>query len=141
MVSFKYLFNLVSWLQYRIQVIEMVPINMQHIIWLLLLKLGFPSGSVVKNLPTNANLIPGSGRSSGQRKWQYTPIFLPGKSHGERAMAGYNPRGHERAGHDLATKQQQWQCMHIYPYFSFAFKNGIPKLWRTAFLLMVTKRF
>ena len=107
MVSFKYLFNLVSWLQYRIQVIEMVPINMQHIIWLLLLKLGFPSGSVVKNLPTNANLIPGSGRSSGQRKWQYTPIFLPGKSHGERALAGYNPWGHERAGHDLATKQQQ----------------------------------
>ena len=36
---------------------------MQHIIWLLLLKLGFPSSSVVKNLPINANLIPGSGRS------------------------------------------------------------------------------
>ena len=98
---------------------------MQHLICLVLLKLGFPGGSVVKNLPTNAYLIPGSGRSSGQRKWQYTPIFSPGKSHGERGPAGYSPWAHERAGHDLATKQQQQQCVHIHPYFSsLHFKMG-----------------
>jgi len=26
-------------------------------------------------------------------KWQPTPIFLPGKSHGQRSLAGYSPWG------------------------------------------------
>ena len=25
------------------------------------------------------------------RKWQPTPVFLPGKSHGQRSLAGYSP--------------------------------------------------
>ena len=33
--------------------------------------------------------IPGSGRSSGEKKWQTTPVFLPEKSHGLRSLAGY----------------------------------------------------
>ena len=56
---------------------------------------GFPDGSVVKNLPANAGdtgLIPGSGRSP-RRKWQPTPIFLPGGSHGQKRLAGYSPWG------------------------------------------------
>ena len=28
-----------------------------------------------------------------RRKWQPTPVFLPGESHGLRSLAGYNPRG------------------------------------------------
>ena len=39
---------------------------------------------MVKNLPANAGdlgLIPGS------RKWQPTPIFLPGKFHGDKSLA------------------------------------------------------
>ena len=32
---------------------------------------------------------------------------LPGKSHGQRNLVNYSPWGHKRAGHDLATKQQQ----------------------------------
>ena len=28
-----------------------------------------------------------------RRKWQPTPIFLPGKSHGWRNLAGYSPWG------------------------------------------------
>jgi len=27
------------------------------------------------------------------RAWQHTPIFLPGESHGQRSLAGYNPCG------------------------------------------------
>ena len=57
---------------------------------------------VVRNLPTNArdvrdvSSIPGLGRSLGEgnawrRKWQPTPVFLPGKSHGQRSLAGYSP--------------------------------------------------
>ena len=30
-----------------------------------------------------------------RRKWQPTPIFLPGKSHGQRSLVGYSPWGHE----------------------------------------------
>ena len=54
---------------------------------------GFLAGSVVKNLPANAGYsgsIPGSGRFPWRRKWQPTPVFLPGKSHGQRSLAGYS---------------------------------------------------
>ena len=41
-----------------------------------------------------AGLIPGSGRSiPWRRKWQPTPVFLPGKSHGWRSLVGYSPWG------------------------------------------------
>ena len=58
----------------------------------------FPGDSVVKNLPTNTgdtSLIPGSGRFPWRRKWQPTSVFLPGKSHGQRRLVGYNPWGHK----------------------------------------------
>ena len=31
------------------------------------------------------------------RKWQPTPVFLLGKSHGQRSLAGYSPWGHKEA--------------------------------------------
>ena len=57
----------------------------------------FPGGSVIKNLPPSAadtgdaGLIPGLGRQPGVRTWLPTPVFLPGKSHGQRNVAGYSP--------------------------------------------------
>ena len=41
----------------------------------------------------DAGLIPGSGKISWRRKWQSTPVFLPGESHGQRNLVGYSPRG------------------------------------------------
>ena len=41
-----------------------------------------------------------------RRKWQPTPVFFPGKSHGQRSLVGYSPWDHKRAGHDSGTKQQ-----------------------------------
>ena len=32
-----------------------------------------------------------SGKIPWKRKWQPTPVFLPGKSHGQRSLMGYNP--------------------------------------------------
>ena len=32
-----------------------------------------------------------------RRKWQPSPVFLPGKSHGQRNLAGYNPQGHKES--------------------------------------------
>ena len=31
----------------------------------------------------------------GRREWQPTSVLLPGKSHGERSLAGYSPWGHK----------------------------------------------
>ena len=30
-----------------------------------------------------------------RRKWQPTPVFLPGKSHGQRSLVGYRPWGYK----------------------------------------------
>ena len=51
---------------------------------------------MVRNLPANtgdikdSGSIPGSGRS---RKWQPTPVILPGEFHGQRSLEGYSPQG------------------------------------------------
>ena len=45
---------------------------------------------------------PWVGKIPWRRKWQPTP----GKSHGQRSLAGYSPSGPQRAGHNWATKQQ-----------------------------------
>ena len=39
------------------------------------------------------------------------PVFLPGQSHGQRNLVGYNPQGRKRVRHDLATKQQEKDCL------------------------------
>ena len=33
-------------------------------------------------------------------KWQCTPVFLPGKSYGQRSLVGYSPWGCKRVRHD-----------------------------------------
>ena len=45
-----------------------------------------------------------------RRNWRPTPVFLPGKSHGLRSLAGY---GVIRVRHDLVTKQQQLYIYYI----------------------------
>ena len=35
------------------------------------------------------------GKIPWRKKWQPTPLFLSGKSHGERNLAGYNPWVHK----------------------------------------------
>ena len=35
---------------------------------------------------------PWVGKIPWRRKWQPTPVFLPGESHGQRSLVGYSPR-------------------------------------------------
>ena len=35
------------------------------------------------------------GNGRWRKKWQPTPVFLPGESHGQRNVAGYSPWGHK----------------------------------------------
>ena len=46
---------------------------------------------------------PWIGKISWRRKWQPTPVFLPGESHGRRSLVGYSPRGSKKVRHDWAT--------------------------------------
>ena len=57
---------------------------------------GFPGGSVGKESACNAGDLgdPWIGKIPWRRKWQPTPVFLPGKSHGQSSLQGYNPWGH-----------------------------------------------
>ena len=66
--------------------------------------MGFPGGSVVKNLPSNVGDTRDAdlswvGKIPWSRKWQPTPVFLPGKFHGQRSLAGYSLLG-RRVEHD-----------------------------------------
>ena len=38
------------------------------------------------------DLTPG-GKIPWRRKWKPTPVFLPGKFHGQRGLVGYSPWG------------------------------------------------
>ena len=42
-----------------------------------------------------------------RRKWQHTPVFLTGKSHGWGSLTGYTPWGRKRVGPDWVSKPQQ----------------------------------
>ena len=57
--------------------------------------MGFPGGSEVKVSASNAGdpgSIPGQ-EDPLEKKWQPTPVFLPGESHGQRSLAGCSPWG------------------------------------------------
>ena len=49
---------------------------------------------------------PWVGKIPWRREWQPTPVFLPGKSDGQRSLAGHRSQGRRRVGHDLAIKRQ-----------------------------------
>ena len=46
---------------------------------------------MVKNLP--AEFDPWVRKIPWRRTWQPTPVFLPGKPHGQRSLAGHSPWG------------------------------------------------
>ena len=55
---------------------------------------------MVKNPPANAGdegSIRGLGRIPWIGKWQLTPVFLPGESHGQRSLEGYSPWSHKES--------------------------------------------
>ena len=99
----------------------MMPSN--HLILcrpLLLLPSIFPSIRVFSN-----ELFASGGQSIGIRwpkKWLPTPVFLAGKSHGQKSLAGYSPRGREELDTNeepnnsrMCTKslQIEWYLAHV----------------------------
>ena len=56
-----------------------------------------------KQEETSSVLLKTSTKKAWRRKWQPTPVFLPGESHGQRSLAGYSPWGC-KSRHDFETK-------------------------------------
>ena len=52
---------------------------------------------------------PGVGKIPWRRKWQPTPVLLPGKFHGLRILAGYSPGGHKESE---TTEQLPFTSLH-----------------------------
>ena len=56
-----------------------------------------------------------------RRKWQPTPVFLPGKSHGQRNLAGYSPQGSQKSQTLLSytiTTKLSLKCIIVTPWSS-----------------------
>ena len=79
-----------------------------------------------KNPPANAGdsggFIPWVGMMPWGRKWQPTPVFLPGESHGHRRLVGYSPWGRKESdmttmrahGCHIATHAQGRTCETVH---------------------------
>ena len=50
-----------------------------------------------------------------RRKWQSTPVLLPGKSHGRRSLVGYCPWGRKESD---TTEQLHFHSISIGEYYT-----------------------
>ena len=69
--------------------------------------LGFPGGSDGKELASQCGrpgFDPWVGKIPWRRKWEPTPVLLPGESHGQRSLAGDSPWSHKM----LYTTEATW---------------------------------
>ena len=73
----------------------------------------------VKNPPADAardtgdvGSIPDSGRSPWRRKWQFTPVLVPGESCGQRSLAGSTVHGVEKNQTQLKWLSMQAQLVN-----------------------------
>ena len=70
------------------------------------LLLGFPGGTAVKNLAANAGnrrcFHPWVGKIPWRRKWQPTPVLLPGESPRTEEPGELQSMGSQRVGHGRA---------------------------------------
>ena len=55
-----------------------------------------------------------------RRKWQPTPVFLPGKSHGQRSLAGYSPWGHKESHTTERLNSNDQHPFELEKLFSFS---------------------
>ena len=62
---------------------------------------------MIKNLPAvwETGFSPWVGKIPWKRAQLPIPVFLPGKFHGQRRLAGLQSMGLQRVGHESATKR------------------------------------
>ena len=63
------------------------------------------------------------GKVLWRMKWLPTPVFLPGKSHGQRSLAGYSPQGHKELDVTVFSNTICSLCVSCITYKWHLFKN------------------
>ena len=53
---------------------------------------------------------PWVGKIPWRRKWQPSPVFLPGESHGQRSLLGFGPQGHKELDTTEVTEHTHSHC-------------------------------
>ena len=85
----------------------------------------FPGGSDGKSVclqTERPRFNPWVGKVLWRRKWQPTPVLLPGKFHGLRSLVGYYSWGHkesditEQLHFSTAVSQKWWYILYIASY-------------------------
>ena len=56
-------------------------------------------------------LVSWVGKIPWRRAWQPAPVFLPGKSHGQRSLVGCSPWGRIRVGQNSVTENPCVRCI------------------------------
>ena len=74
---------------------------------------------MVTNLPAKAGTQLWVGKIPWRRKWEPSPVFLPGECHGQRRLVGYSPWGRKESRHSLATKKPQVVLLTILTRYVF----------------------
>ena len=88
------------------------PMSKPHVNQFAMVTKGFPSGSAGKEPACQCRRCKRRGfnpwvrKIPWRKKWQPTPVFLPGKFHGQRSLVGYIPWGRKESD---AT-----ECRHTY---------------------------
>ena len=59
--------------------------------------MSFPGGKEAACQDRRCRFDPWVRRIPWRRKWQPTPVFLPGESHGQRSLVGYSLWGHKES--------------------------------------------
>ena len=67
-------------------------------------------------------LDPWIGKIPWRRKWQPTPVFLPGQSQGRRRLVGYSPWGHKELG------MTKWLSKRVCTRYCARMKSGLIKV-------------
>ena len=57
---------------------------------------GLPQWLAAKDAMQGAQFYLWVEKIPWRRKWQPTPVFLPGKYHGQRSLVGYSPQGYKQ---------------------------------------------
>ena len=84
---------------------------------------------MVKNFPASAGdtrdaglMFPWVRKIPWRRKWQPTPVFLPGESHGQRGLAGCRPWAHQESDRTAVTEQSVCAA-----YSGCCYETGVPR--------------
>ena len=74
-------------------------------------------------------------KGTWRRKWQPTPVFLPGQSHGQRTLVGYSPWGRQESDmteglyNNNSQRQKGFKSLEVREYRTASLRSKIEKYW------------